>query len=139
MNFSHDILNRIIHQSVNRYKNWQVEPLWISVDNNEDQVSRNEILPEVAQVGSHIYREASKQLILNNDILILTSQEIDIPINSTLCLESHDNLFTITKAEYSVITYHKYQVFSNYLKISLKDYGDFVPFQLEFLRIIPSI
>ena len=136
---SHDILNKIINQNVRHFGNYQIEPLWISIENNEKQVSRNVILPEVSQVGSHIYREVNKNINLNNDILILTSNEIDIPINATLTLESHDNLFTITKAEYSIINYHKYQVFSNYLKISLKDYGDYVPFQLEFLRIIPTL
>jgi len=136
---SHDILNKIINQNVHYFGNYQIEPLWITIENNERQISRNGILSEVAQVGSHIYREVSKNINLNNDILILTSQEIDIPINATLTLESHDNLFTITKAEYSIINYHKYQVFSNYLKIALKDYGDYVPFQLEFLRIIPTL
>lgn len=136
---SHDILNKIINQNVCHFGKYQIEPLWITIENNEKQISRNVILPEVSQVESHIYREVNKNISLNNDLLILTNNEIDIPINATLTLESHDNLFTITKAEYSIINYHKNQVFSNYLKISLKDYGDYVPFQLEFLRITPTL
>jgi hypothetical protein len=136
---SHDILQKIIHQNVRYFGNYQIEPLWITVEENERQVSRNAILTEVSQVGSLIYREVNKNINLNNDILILTNKEIDIPINATLTLESHDNLFSITKAEYAIINYHKYQVFSNNLKIALKDYGDYVPFQLEFLRIIPTL
>ena len=139
MDSSYDILQRIIRQSVKGFKSWQIEPMWISIDNNEREINRSELLPQVVQVGSHIYREVTKNINLNNDILILTNMELDIPINATLTLESHDNLFTITKAEYTVITFHKYQTFSNYLKIHLKDYGNYVPFQLEFLRIIPTI
>lgn len=136
---ANDILQTIIHQAAKSFPSWQIEPMWISVDNNEREVNRPELLPEIAQVGSHIYREVTKKLELNNDILILTNKELDIPINATLTLESHDNLFTITKAEFEVITFHKYQAFSNYLKISLKEYGNYVPFQLEFLRIKPSL
>lgn len=135
----YDILQTIINQAVKGFNSWQVEPMWITIDNNEREINRPEILPEVAQVGSHIYRVVTKTINLNNDILILTNKELDIPINATLTLESHDNLYSITKAEYAVITYHKYQAFSNYLKIHLKDYGNYVPFQLEFLRVIPTI
>ena len=136
---ANDILQTIIRQSVKAYSDWQIEPLWISIENNEKEVNRPEILPEVEQVGSHIYREVSKTINLNNDVLILTNKELDIPLNATLILESQDNLYTITKAEFSVITYHKFQTFSGFLKIHLKDYGNYVPFQLEFLRVSPKL
>ena len=139
MDTSTDILNKIISQHTARYKDWQAIPLWISVEKNERQVTRSVLLPEVSQVGTQSYLEVSHGMILNNDILILTSPEIDIPISATLVLESYDNLFIITRAEYSIINYHKYQVFSNYLKIVLRDYGTYVPFQLEFLKITPIL
>jgi hypothetical protein len=139
MNTGQDILTRIIDQAISQYKSWRIEPLWLSVENNERQVTRNEILPQVAQAGPHIYSEVSKTIQLDNNVLLLTSRDIDIPISATLTLESHDNLFTITRAEYCVTEYYKYQVFSNYLKISLKDYGNYVPFRLEFLRIVPTL
>ena len=106
---------------------------------NEKQVSRPEILSEVYPVGSFNFSEVSKTIELNNDILVLTSNDIDIPINATLSLESLENLFNITKAEYTIINFYKYQTFSYYLKIRLKNYGSYVPFQLEFLRVIPII
>lgn len=134
---TNDILQTIIRQSVKGYHGWRIEPVWVSVENNEKEINRPEILPEAGQVGSHIFREVTKTIILNNDVLILTNKELDVPINATLTLESHDNLFTITKAEYQVITFYKYQAFTNYLKISLKEYGNYVPFQLEFLRVKP--
>lgn len=135
---ANDILQTIIRQSVRGYNDWKIESLWISVGHNEKEVKRPEILPEIGGIGSHIYREITKIIILNNDVLILTNRELDIPINATLTLESHDNLFTITKAEFQVITFHRFQAFSNYLKISLKEYGNYVPFQLEFLRVKPT-
>ena len=139
MTISNDILQTIIRQSVGGYHSWQLEPMWISVEKNEKQVNRPELLPEIAQVGSLVHLEVNKTIELNNDILILTNADLDIPINATLVLESHDNLFTITKAEYASVCFHKYQAFSNYLKIALKDYGNYVPFQLEFLRIKPQL
>jgi len=139
MTVSNDILQTIIRQSVRGYHSWQIEPVWISVEKNEKQVNRSELLSEVAQVGSLVHLEVNKTIELNNDILILTNADLDIPINATLVLESHDNLFTITKAEYVSVCFHKYQSFSNYLKITLKDYGNYVPFQLEFLRIKPQL
>ena len=134
-----EILNKIIHQNIERFKGYRLEPVWITIRNNPEQISRPEILSEVSQVGSLNYQEVSENIRLNNEIWILTSSEIDIPINATLTIESLDNLFIITKAEYTIINYYKYQAFSNYLKISLKDYGTYVPFQLEFLRVIPII
>lgn len=136
---ANDILQTIIRQSVKGYKDWLIEPICISVENNEKEINRPEILTEVAPVGSHIYREVNKTVNLNNDILVLTNKELDIPVNATLTLESHDNLYTVTKAGFAVIAYHKFRVFSGYLKIHLKDYGNYVPFQLEFLRIRPSL
>lgn len=136
---SQDILTRIIEQSTQRYRSWRIEPLWLPVENNERQVSRNEILPQVTQVGSYNFKEVNKTINLDNDILVLTSQDIDIPISATLTLESHDNLFAITRAEYSVTGYFRFQVFSGYLKISLRGYGNYVPFRLEFLRIVPTL
>ena len=76
---ANDILESIIRQSVKGYNDWQVEPIWISVENNEREINRPEILPEVAQVGSHIYREVWKTIDLNNDILILTNKELTCP------------------------------------------------------------
>jgi hypothetical protein len=134
-----DILQSIIRQAAKAYHTWQIEPLWVAVEKNEQEVNCPEILAEISLVGSQHYLQVSKTIELDNYILILTSQELDIPINATLTLESHDNLFTITKAEYAVIAYHKYQVFSNYLKISLKDYGNYVPFHLEFLKVRPGM
>ena len=139
MSYKHDILQSIIEQNTNKYKGFQLDPLWITVKDNTHQVLRPEILTEVSGVGSLNYQEVSDTIWLGNDLLILTGNEIDIPINSTLTLESLNNLFIITKAEYTIINYYKYQVFSNYIKISLKDFGSYVPFQLEFLRIIPTI
>lgn len=139
MTGSNDILQTIIRQSARGFFAWQIEPMWVSVENNEKEINRPELLPEIAQVGSHIHREVNKIIELDNDILILTNNELDIPINTTLILESHDNLFTITKAEFACVSFHKYQSFSNYLKITLKDYGNYVPFQLEFLRVKPSL
>ncbi len=136
---TNDILQNIIRQSVKGYSDWQIEPIWISIENNEKEINRIEILPEIGQVGSQMYREVSKTINLNNDILILTNKELDIPLNATLTLESHGNLFTITKAEFEVITFHKFQTFSRYLKIHLKDYGNYIPFQLKFLRVSPKL
>ena len=139
MEKSTDILQKIIEQNTFKYKGFQVEPLWLTVKDNTYQVSRPEILSEVKGIGSLNYSEVSETILIGNDLLILTSLDVDIPINATLTLESLNNLFTITKAEYAIINYFRYQVFSSYLKINLKNFSSYVPFQLEFLRIIPTI
>ena len=133
------ILDRVIQQATKGYANYQVEPFVLSVEHeNEQTIVRPAILTEINPVKQDNHKQVSAGVDLGNDKLVLTSKDVDLPITATLSLESHNNLFAATRAEYMMMTFNKYQVFENYLKVRVRNYGVFVPFQIEFLRITPS-
>ena len=134
-----NIINRLIGQAAKGYTDYKVEPIVIQVEKDEVKVTRPAILSEVAELPSWDFNKVGKTLELGNDILILTSPDVDIPITATLSLESQDNLFKTTRPEYLNTHYNKHQMFKGFLKAELKNYGGFVPFQLEFLRITPTL
>ena len=139
MNFEGDILNHLVNQATRDFKGYTVTPYWLSVEENPVQVVRPGILPEIEAVNSWDFIDNAGFIELNNEALILTSDELDIPITATITIESLDNIFKATKSEYGAMKFNKNQVFSGFLKISVRNYGSYVPFNLEFLKITPKI
>jgi len=73
-----------------------------------------------------------------NDILILSNDKIDIPLTAKLIINSDDNVLITSKAEFNEWQDYKNQRFTKNISIELQNYGvNFIPFQLEFMRIIP--
>jgi hypothetical protein len=139
MNYEEGILNHLVNQATRNFKGYTVAPYWLSVGENPVQVLRPEILPEIGAVGPWDYLDNAAHIDLGNETLILTSNELDIPITATITLESLDNIFKATKTEYAAMKFNKNQVFTGFLKISVRNYGSYVPFNLEFLKITPKI
>lgn len=131
------IINYIINQQTKAYTGFDVEPLSVQVEINELSVIHPVILQETHELQEVNYMEVSTSLNLGNSLLVLTQNDVDIPITAVLTLESAGNVFSVTRAEYLSMNHNKNQVFENFLKVSLKNYGEFIPFQLEFLKIIP--
>lgn len=76
-----------------------------------------------------------------NDIVILSNEILDIPDTANLKLISSDNVLVTSKDAYENFNKNtRNEFFSNYLKITLSNYGTtFIPFILEFLKVIPVI
>jgi hypothetical protein len=134
-----DLLMRLVKQSVQGFKGYTFEPYWISVEENLVAVNRPEILTQISSAGAWDFMENQVKIDLGNNILVLTNNELDIPDTAALVLESLGNLFKSTRAEHASMSFNKYQVFTNYLKIGVRNFGAYVPFNLEFIRIIPTI
>lgn len=134
-----DILMRLVRQTVQGFKGYTFEPYWISVEENLVAVNRPEILTEISSTGGWNFTENQVQIDLGNNILVLTNSELDILDTATLVLESLGNLFKATKAEHAAMSFNKYQIFTGHLKISVRNFGAYVPFNLEFIRITPTI
>ncbi len=76
---------------------------------------------------------------LGNDVLFLVSSELDLQDWVKLILSSDNNLLTTSKQEYDKWENYKYQAFSGTLKVEVKNFAVFTPFELEFVRVIPII
>lgn len=84
---------------------------------------------------------AETNLEFLNDKYILLNKTLDIPVYSKLRIISADNLFVTSKAAFENYEHNRYQVFSEFMEITLSQYGasdsDIVPFELEFFRVVP--
>lgn len=75
---------------------------------------------------------------IHNSFMVLLGEVIDIPFTARLTIESEDNIFITSKADYSRLEYRRMQSFSGYMTIKIENYGAvFEPFSLEFLKIDP--
>ena len=72
---------------------------------------------------------------LKNDMWILNTKAIPNHIEQ-LELVSSDNVFTASPTEYDLMDEYRYQVFTDYIDIKTES-GNFHPFRLEFVKIIP--
>lgn len=73
---------------------------------------------------------------LNNDIFILNTRSLPAALQD-VSLKSSDNVFEATKEEYDLMDEYRYQSFVDYIDIKTSFQGDFVPFRLEFIKVIP--
>jgi len=89
------------------------------------------------QLKSHVVKVDSpiKSIDLKNDMWILNTKALPVAINE-LEIVSSDNVFTVSPTEYDLMDEYRYQVFTDYMDIKT-DMGDFQPFRLEFIKIIP--
>lgn len=77
---------------------------------------------------------------LGQDTAVLISPEIDIPFTAQLILDAGNNKLVTSKEDYEKLVYAGFQFFQDQLNITVSNYGtDFVPFRLEFLKIIPKL
>ncbi len=78
-----------------------------------------------------------KKIDLGNDIYLLVSSTLEIPLFARVTFKSIDNVFITSKAEYETFSFYKHQFFSNFLQIKTENYGTkFRDFNVEFLKII---
>lgn len=77
---------------------------------------------------------------LGQDTAVLINPEIDIPYTAQLILDAGNNKLVTSKEDYEKMVYAGFQFFQDQLSITVSNYGtDFVPFRLEFLKIIPKL
>ena len=77
---------------------------------------------------------------LGQDTVVLINSEIDIPYTAQLILDAGNNKLVTSKEDYEKLIYAGFQFFQDQLNITVSNYGtDFVPFRLEFLKIIPKL
>lgn len=77
---------------------------------------------------------------LGQDTAVLISPEIDMPYTAQLILDAGNNKLVTSKEDYEKLVYAGFQFFQDQLNITVSNYGtDFVPFRLEFLKIIPKL
>ncbi len=74
-------------------------------------------------------------LHLDNDMWILNTKALPGHI-SEIEMISSDNVFVTTKEEYDFMDEYRFQVFTDYLDINTGS-GNFQPYRLEFVKIIP--
>ncbi|PLX10316.1 MAG: hypothetical protein C0594_05120 [Marinilabiliales bacterium] len=80
----------------------------------------------------------SKTLKLGNSYLFLCNKNLDIPITALLELQSEENIYVTSKADFENQNSYRYQCFSQWLKITIENYGiTYIPFQLEFIKVTP--
>ena len=83
-------------------------------------------------------------LNLNKYVYLFCSKSVDTPALPTrIDLKSSDNLFQFTKTTLENSNVAQYQFFSESLTINTANYGsnkpsEFMPYMLEFLKIIPE-
>lgn len=112
------ILNRLIDQEIER----------MGLDKRKVQ-----ILPEVIEITSPV-----QSIDLGLDLYIIVNEKIDMPeSHNKLVIESADRLFITSSVDYENSRYYKYQLFKDYMKVSVTNYVTFNPFKLEFLKIMP--
>lgn len=75
-------------------------------------------------------------LDLNNDIYILNTRQLPNSMER-ISLISSDNVFEFSKVEYDYMDEYRYQSFSDYLEIKSQFTNDFIPYRLEFVKVIP--
>lgn len=86
-----------------------------------------------------------QQIVLDKYLYLFISTRVDTPALPTkIELRSPDNLFQFTKTTLENTDMAQLQFFSEELIIKTENYGsndpaDFIPFTLEFLKIIPGI
>lgn len=77
---------------------------------------------------------------LGQDTAVLINPELDIPYTAQLILDAGNNKLVTSKEDYEKLVYAGFQFFQDQLNITVSNYGtDFVPFRLEFLKIIPKL
>ncbi len=122
---------------------------YIKQEMNARGITKYKVVPEYVDV----YRN-SKTLDLTKNIYLFVSQDIDVQIPVKVELISFDNYYVFTKTVLQTSFMSQYQFFSQQLEIKvsqidnqtdesreIKNYvgnnAEFIPFRLEFLRIIP--
>lgn len=81
-------------------------------------------------------------LDLNKYIYLFASEQVDTKIHTKIELIAPDNYFAFSKNTLANSAYTQYQFFSEELNIVTSNYGadmnSFIPFRLEFWKIIPE-
>ncbi len=81
-----------------------------------------------------------QEIDLEQNTVVLVSPVIDIPYTAQLIITGGNNEIVTSKEDYEKLTYANFQFFEDLIKITVKNYGlNFVPFRLEFLKLIPRL
>ena len=92
------------------------------------------VIPFLVEVTSPLF-----SFDVNNDIVILSNDKLDVPITSTVKINSNENVLITSKTEFENWSEQRNQQFSNTITVETKNYGLlFVPYQLSFMRIQPT-
>lgn len=76
---------------------------------------------------------------LETSLYFLMSKSINVPVVARLVIQSPDNLFASSQADFGQLELQELQSFRNNMKITLTNYGaQFIPYTLEFLKITPK-
>lgn len=78
---------------------------------------------------------------LNKYPYVFCSESCDTKIHTKVELSSSDNYFAFTKTTLEDADVSQFQFFTSELEIKVSNYGkpgSFIPFRLEFLKIIPE-
>lgn len=75
-------------------------------------------------------------LDLNNDIYIFNTRSLPEGMDN-VSLISSDNIFEVSKKEYGYMDEYRFQSFSDYLEIKSQFTAEFLPYRLEFVKVIP--
>jgi len=78
---------------------------------------------------------------LNKYPYLFCSESCDTKIHTKVELSSSDNYFAFTKTTLEDADVSQFQFFTSELEIKVSNYGkpgSFIPFRLEFLKIIPE-
>ena len=78
---------------------------------------------------------------INKYPYLFCSEHVDTKIHTKVELISSDNYFAFTKTTLENADVSQYQFFTSELEIKVSNYGkqgSFIPFRLEFLKIIPE-
>jgi hypothetical protein len=80
-----------------------------------------------------------KQMRLDNNIYILASNFLDLPIFARLQIYSRDNYFRTSKPDFEASLNNSNKVFKGFMNFTVENYGattaDFRPFNLVFAKL----
>ncbi len=78
------------------------------------------------------------QFSVDNDTLILSNEELDVPITAKIIINADNAALLTSKAQFEQWSEYKNQIFTNNIVVETENYGvSFVPYQLSFMRISP--
>jgi len=75
---------------------------------------------------------------LEGSLYFLVSEKLSVPVASRIIIESPDNIFSSSQMDFEQLNTTRLQSFRNNLSIKLENYGTFVPYTLEFLKVTPT-
>jgi len=93
-------------------------------------------------VACHIDVTSPNMILdLNKYLYMFCSEDVDAKIHTKVELISADNYYAFTKRTLQDADSSQFQFFTEEMEIKVSNYGkegEFIPFRLEFMKIIPE-